>query len=460
MSLRPALSRLQGRSFGEARELLASRVVFEPGRNNKRRKRLFPPAATFSLFLWQIVSGNLSCSETVQRALAWLCHDKREKASTNTAAYCKARARLDCGAMTNAWERVVENLESRAQPEAIFAGRRVRIVDGTGISMPDTPANQKRFPQHKKQKPGCGFPTMRLVAIFCLATGAIVRAAWDSLAVHERTLFHRIWEHLEKGDIVVADRGFCGFADFWTLLQRGVDCLMRKHPRRSTGERTLKRSGRGDRLVAWKKTGVRPNWLDYDVWKEMPEELTVRQIEVAVEIEGFRTRNIVLVTTLLDAALYPAQHFAELYRRRWLAELFLRDIKISMRMDVLKCQSPAMIEKELVMYLIAYDLVRLLMLEAAQTHGADPLRISFKRTADALRVWGPVLDAARSRPLALKRLSETLLHYIARLIVPHRPNRTEPRALKRRKKNYALLNAPRNEYREIRHRNKYSAGLS
>ena len=324
--------------------------------------------------------------------------------------------------------------------------------------MPDTPENQKRFPQPKTQKPGCGFPVMRVAVLFSMATGAILRAAWDALRVHERTLFHRLWDELKAGDILVADRGFCGFADFYLLLRRGVDCIMRNHQRRTKGVRFLKKLGKDDLLVAWRKSHICPDWLSRAIWKTLPLEMTVRQIHLCVDIPGFRTSKIVLATTLLDPKLYPKALFAELYRRRWLAELFLRNIKTSMGMEVLKCKSPEMVVKEVLMYLIAYNLIRSIMLEAAQAYGGEPLRISFKRTADALRQWMPVIRGAHGA--ARSRLINTLLYYIARLTVPLRPNRCEPRALKRRKKNYQLLNKPRVEFREIAHRNHYKAGLS
>ena len=463
------LRRLRSGSLAEAHALFAPHLAFEsragpsPAEGLRpaagERDRLYCGARTFWLFLWQILSGNLSCSETVQSALAWLSLETGQKASANTAAYCKARARLERVALARAAERIAGDLERLAQDDR-WRGRRVRLVDGTGLSMPDTPQNQRDFPQSKRQKPGCGFPLLRLVVLFSLASGALVRAAWGSLAVAERTLFRQLWGDLQSGDLLVADRGFCGFADFWMLLQRGVDCLMRNHQRRSAGQRTLKRLGKSDHLVAWRKTGPCPQWLDRAIWAAMPEELTVRQIEVAVEIQGFRTRKIVLVTTLLDARRFPRASFAALYRRRWLAELFLRDIKISIGMDVLKCKTPEMVLKELQMYLIAYNLIRGLMLQAARIHGAEPLHLSFKRTADALRQWAPLIHGVRSRRKAMERLKDSLLYYIARLRLPDRPNRIEPRAIKRRGKNYQWLNKPRREFREIAHRNKYRAGLS
>ena len=450
------LHRLRKRPLQEIQALFSTQVEFEseaPGRD-----RLFPQHSTFWLFLSQILRGNVSCSETVQNALACLCRETGQTISPNTAAYCKARSRLEKEAIERVARKVAENLESRCPASELVPGRRMRIVDGSSLSMPDTPQNQKRFPQPKRQKPGCGFPVMRVAALFSMNTGAILRAAWDSLHVHERTLFHRLWDELKKGDILVADRGFCGFADFYLLLQRGVDCIMRNHQRRTKGVRLLKKLGKGDLLVAWRKSPICPDWLSRETWKKMPDEMTIRQIRIHVNVPGFRTKKIVLATTLLDPKLYPKALFAELYRRRWLAELFLRDIKTSMGMEVLKCKSPEMVIKELLMYLIAYNLIRSIMLEAAQTHGGEPLRISFKRTADGLRQWAPAIRWTRGE--VRNRLVEAMLACIAKLTIPHRPDRVEPRAIKRRKKNYQLLNKPRTEFREIAHRNKYAAGLS
>jgi len=450
------LQRLRKRPLHEIQALFGARVEFEP--EDPGRDRLFPQHSTFWLFLSQILRGNVSCSETVQNALACLCRETGQTASPNTAAYCKARSRLEEEAIERAFAKVAENLESRCPASELVPGRRVRIADGSSLSMPDTPQNQQLFPQPKRQKPGCGFPVMRVAALFSMDTGAILRVAWDALRVHERTLLHRLWDELKKGDILVADRGFCGFADFWLLLQRGVDCIMRNHQRRTKGVRFLKKLRKGDLLVAWRKSPICPDWLPRETWKKMPDEMTIRQIHIHVNVPGFRTKKIVLATTLLDPKLYPKARFAELYRRRWLAELFLRDIKTSMGMDILKCKSPEMVVKELLMYLIAYNLIRSIMLEAAQTHGGEPLRISFKRTADGLRQWTPVIRGARGADR--NRLIEALLACVAKLIIPHRPDRAEPRAIKRRKKNYQLLNKPRTEFREIAHRNKYAAGLS
>ena len=324
--------------------------------------------------------------------------------------------------------------------------------------MPDTPENQAIYPQSSRQRAACGFPVMRVVALFSLATGALLALAKGALGVHERTLFRSLWDRLDRGDVVLADRGFCGYADFYCLAHRGVDCVMRKNARRSVGATPGRRLGKGDRLVRWHKTGRCPKWLDPAAWEAMPDRLTVREIHFVVDIPGFRTQAITVSTTLLDPKAYPTDAFIELYRRRWMAELFLRDIKTTMGMDVLTCQTPDMVHKELLMYLIAYNLVRALMFEASLRHGVPVDRISFKGTLSTVREWAPVLaGASRKRR---RELVDHLIAILARDPVPHRPNRVEPRARKRRPKNYQLLSKPRRDFREVMHRNKYRKPLS
>jgi hypothetical protein len=333
-----------------------------------------------------------------------------------------------------------------------WLGRIVRVMDGSGIAVPDTAANRAAWPLHGQITPGCGFPVMRVVVLFSLATGAIVAFAKAGLTTSERTLGRLLWGNLRKGDVLLADCGFCGFADFWTLAKRRVDCVMVKHARRKY-QRTIKDLGEGDRLVAWKKTSVRPKWMPLKTWRRMPAELIFREVAFKISQKGFRTESITLATTLLDPLAFPAEELAKLYRMRWHAELFLRDIKITLGMDALKCKTPAMIEKEITMYLIAYNLLRALMDEAACQDGANPLKISFAAAMNACRQWAPRIACASVRRRKLMRTE--LLRALGSARVGSRPDRTEPRARKRRPKNYQLLNKPRDQFREIIHRNKY-----
>jgi hypothetical protein len=321
--------------------------------------------------------------------------------------------------------------------------------------MPDTPENQKVYPQPSRQKRGCGFPIMRITVLFSLASGAIIAVAKSSLHVSERELFRKLWKHLKATDVVLADRGFCGFAEFYLLLQRGMDCVMRNHPRRTKGLTEIKRLGKDDRLIEWHKMAPHPKWFSKEQWRALPDRLLVREIRVHIDIKGFRTKDIIIVTTLLDPKAFPNEAFAQLYRSRWNAELYLRDIKITMGMNILRCKTPEIVEKELAMHIIAYNLVRALMIESAQTHHILYERLSFKGSISTVRQWAPILAPPTLSHSKRSRLFARMIFYIAKDQLPRRPNRVEPRAIKRRPSGYQFLMQPRHAFREISHRRKY-----
>ena len=445
-----SVGKLARRPLGDLMGMFEERLALPENLGSPGRKRLFSPEQTFWLFLSQVLSADGSCRETLRKFLAWLSVERNEEASPKTGAYCKARARLPLRAL----EGVHENLAGRLSAEGErWHGRTVKVVDGSSVSMPDTPENQARYPQPGAQKPGCGFPVMRIVAVFSLASGVLLDVAKGALSVHERVLFHQLWSNFEAGEVALADTGFCSYGDLYFLGQQGVDCVMPNHQRRKKGLDEVKRLGKGDRLASWHK-GPCPRWLTGDEWREVPERLLVREITTHVAVPGFRTTKLVTVTTLLDPTAFPKEAIEELYRRRWSCELYLRDIKIALNMDVLRCQTPDMVEKELWMHLIAYNLIREIMGQAARTHGVPTERISFKGTLATVRQWAPVLSAALLSPHERAQKLEQMLHCIARDPVPYRPDRAEPRARKRRPKNFQLLNKPRREFIETPHRGK------
>jgi len=400
-----------------------------------------------------VLADDVSCREALRKFLVHLFVETGKKASQNTAGYCKARARLDAAQLARTSWRVAEKIEGKSFAW-LWKGRRVKVADGSGISMPDTPENQEAWHQSGQVKPGCGFPVMRIVALFSLATGAMIDLAHGALEVHERTLLRRLWKWLAPGDVLLADRGFGGFAEFIVLARRGVDCVMRKNARRKNAS-VIERINKNDRIVEWLKSGPCPKWLDEKTWEEMPESISVREIEVHVQNPGFRAETIFVVTTILDHHDCSEKDLAELYLRRWKVELFLRDIKTTMGMDVLRCKTPPMVEKELWMNVIAYNLIRAVMIDAALAYGASPERISFKGTVSTIRQWAPALASPTLTPSRRLDLHALMLYYIAKDTIPHRPGRAEPRARKRRPKNYQLLNKPRGKFREIPHRNRY-----
>ena len=418
------------------------------------RQRVFSLSVTFWAFLAQVLAPDCACRTSVRKVQAWWAARGRPEFSPDTSAYCQARARLPLATLAAVHDDLADHLQRTVTTAQRWRGRTVKIVDGTNVSMPDTAANQQTYPQQASQQPGCGFPMLKLVGLFCLASGALLQIARGPLHVHESQLFRQLWAFLEHGDVVLSDRGFCSFAAIGSLLGRGVDCVMRVHQTRLTDFRRGKRLGPKDRLVVWQKPAQRTRGCSVGEWAALPDSLTLRLLEIRVTVPGFRTRRVVLVTTLLDPVANPAGALGQLYFRRWTVELHFREIKILLGMDVLRCRTPAMIHKELCLHLIAYNLVRALMQEAAQRHHLPLERLSFKGSLDTMREWADVLHAARGKPRKQAALRRAMLTLIARDQLPERPGRTEPRAKKRRPKNYHLLTKPRHQMRVPPHRSR------
>jgi hypothetical protein len=401
--------------------------LFAPGEG--RRERIYTPWVTFIAFLGQVLSRGSACREAVRRVQAWCVADQRTPPDENTSAYCQARARLPLAALQAAHEELGNWIERHAQDAWRWCGRTVKVIDGCGVSMPDTAENRAQWPYAGGQRPGCGFPTAQMVGLFCLATGRLVRFAVEAWKAHEIPLARQLIAWMQPGEIVLADRGFCGWGFIALLQRKGVDVVMRAHQARK-----LK-----GRRMAWPKPKRIRTWTK-SLWAELPAEIVVRIVRFQVAVPGFRTQAVVLVTTLLDEKAYPDAALAALYRRRWAVEVCFRDIKTTLGLDVLRCQTPELVEKEIWLQAMAYNLVRALMLEAAWTHGAELERLSFKGTVDTLRQWTPLFAPSL---FAFKRAREELLRVIAADPLPRRPNRSEPRAQKRRPKSYQLLTRPR-----------------
>lgn len=447
------------RAFG----FLVPEALLEPrAKGAGSRQRRFSLHVTFWAFLSQVLVPQTSCRDTVRKVQAWwmLRDAKARPGSASTAAYTKARQRLDASALQPVARHLVDHLETRVTSAQLWRNRRVRIVDGTTVSMPDTPANQALYPQPSGQKPGCGFPVMKIVALFSLASGALLHLAKGNLRVHESLLFRGMIHLLQKGDILLADRGFCSFLAFWQLGQIGVDALMRLHHARKPDFRKGRRLGPDQRLITWTKPAICPTGLSDEDFARLPDSLTLRHVRLKVRARGHRTQTIWLVTTLLDAEAYPIDALGELYFQRWGVELHFREIKTTLGMDVLRCQSPEMVEKEVFMHSIAYNLIRSLMQKAALDHAVDLSRLSFKGTVDTLRHWSASMEALRGRPAKQRALLAAMLKIIASDLVPLRPGREEPRAKKRRAKNYHLLTKPRKKMKIRGHRNRPKRALS
>jgi hypothetical protein len=413
------------------------------------RQCLFTPLVTLWAFLLQVLSPDGSCRDAVSKLLAFLAGQGcPETLQPDTGPYCKARQRLPENLLARLMRESGRQLHANRGTSRLLRGRPIKIVDGTTASMPDTSPNQAEYPQPTNQKPGLGFPMVRLVVILSLNCAAVLDVAMGPYAgkqTGEPALFRSLWESLEAGDIVLADRYY---ASYWTiagLSQRGVDCLFRQFQNRTIDFRKGKKLGPGDHGITVRKPGKPPEWMDDATYLQMPAELIVREVRVRVQQRGFRVRTLVLVTTLLDADLYSRWELAEVFRLRWHAELDLRSIKQTMNLSVLRCKTPAMIRKEIWMHLLAYNLVRTLMAQAAQEAGVEPRSISFAGAVQTINAFAPLLSGAG--PLQASRLINRMLQAIGRHRVGDRPDRVEPRAVKRRAKPIAWLTVPRDQAR-------------
>jgi len=411
------------------------------------RHRIWDAWVLVRTFLCQMAWG-MSCREAAERAIqqGWV----PAETSPRNAGYCEARGRLPEGPLRVLALSAGEALEEEARRAERWPPRPVKVVDGTSLRLgSDTPANQKAYPQPPGQKPGCGFPVMYVCALMGLAGGAILDAVTGGGAGNERAQFRQLWRSLREGDIVLADAGFGSFAEVWALLCRGVDTVVRLGKRNARAGR-IERLGRDDWLVEWPRPKKPGRWMDCTA---LPQKLVMRVIEFDLSRRGFRTQHVALATTLLEADLYPKRMLIRLYRRRWEMELRLRDIKTTMGLEELRCKSPEGCRKELWMGLMAYNLIRTVMVDAARTARLSVARISLAGTLQRMRQFG-VGCLLNASPREGYRL---LLEHLAKDRLPVRPNRREPRAVKRRPKGYQLLTAPRHSFREIPHRNLYHA---
>jgi hypothetical protein len=414
------------------------------------RDRFWTPLRTISTFLLQALHAGSSCREAVALTLAQNAADGRPLASGDASAYCQARLRLPLKVLKSGLSRIGERLRDEVASKLTWCGRRVWLVDGTSCSMPDTPELQKTFGQPSGQAKGCGFPVAKVVGLFCWASGAVLETAVGPWRMSELALWRTLWRRLSPGEIVLGDRFYCTFYDFVGVMRRGCDAVFRLHARRPSDLRRGHRLGARDRLVVWQRPTwtLRPRGMCWREWESLPQTLTLRLLRFSVDIPGFRSRSITVATTLLDPVTYPASQIAALYRDRWLIELRFRDIKTTLGMDVLRGKSADVVHKEILVHLMAYNLIRALMWQAAARHGVALHRMSFAGAVDRLNSVMPYLWLLEGSSKA-KRLYELLLQWIAGDALPDRPNRLEPRVVKRRPKQYTLMKRPRQQLRRI-----------
>lgn len=406
-----------------------------------------PLALTLRAFVTQVMSQDHSCRETVARVNAWRLSHGLRATSGGTSSYCKARSRIPVELMRSLVRVSASEAEELGEGSWRWKGRSVKLIDGTTLSMPDTEANQKAFPQHPNAKPGLGFPLARAVAVMSLATGCVLdiaTAAWNGKLTGEHALLRRLLHAFVAGDIAVADRYYDSFFLAARFRAMDVDTVFRVHTKRHVDFRAGRRLGHNDHVVVWHRP-PRPDWLTTDEYAAFPETMLMREVRARLSVPGFRVRDIVLTTTMLSEQQATANELAGLYRQRWHAELDLRSIKTTMQMDVLRGLSPDMVEKEIAAHLIAYNLLRRVMMDATSGTAIDPRSLSFKAALQTVNAYLPILGLMHSTDI-VGRVHEAILNALRRHRVGNRPGRSEPRARKRRSSDMPLLTTPRWKY--------------
>src|SRR6266576_1581680 len=417
------------------------------------KDRIYTPLMTLWVFLTQVLSTDHSCRGAVARFIAHRLSQGQSPCSSKTGAYCQARKRLPEKFLAAVTCLVGRALDAKVDPRWLWKGRRVYLFDGTTVSMPDTPENQKAYPQVYNQKRGVGFPIARVGALTSLACGAILNLGicrYAGKGQGEVSLLRRLWDVLRPGDVLLTDRLMANWLNILLLQQRGIELVARLNKANRTADfRRGKRLDHHDHIVRWyKPTSIRS--LDWHAHKALPEYITVQETLIPVAQPGFRTKTIVVVTTLLDREQTPPEDLATLYRARWNNELDLRSIKRTLQMHELRCKTPELVRKEIWTHILAYNLIRTVMAQAAAIHDLMPRSISFKGTIQTLEAFQPLIElrGTHHRP-SLLQLYRHLLNAIATHRVADRPDRFEPRVKKRRLNHYGWLMRPRAEIKAL-----------
>jgi hypothetical protein len=408
---------------------------------------VYTPAVTLWAFLAQCLSSSKSCVAAVARIAVLRVALQLPPCAAATGGYCKARAKLPERFLQRLALQVGGEVERQAPDAWRWKHRRVLLADGTECSLPDTPENQRAYPQPGTQKPGLGFPLIRLVVLLTFATASLVGAAMgphQGKESGETALFRDLLDYLHQGDVVVADRYYCAYWLVAMLLARGVDVAFRLHARRGYDFRRGRRLGRGDHVVTWGKP-PRPEWMDEQTYQQLPASLSVREIRFRVDQPGVRSREVIVATTLTDAAAHSKADVADLYHERWHVELDIRNLKQTLRMDALSCKTPERVRKEVWAHLLGYNLVRQVMAQAAVQANRAPRRISFAAAVQTVNAFRWVLLFSPSGGYG--QVVEVLWLAVASHEVGNRPGRCEPRKVKRRPKGYPWLTRPRDEER-------------
>lgn len=431
----------------EFRQLFSSHIpvsLFNSFTSHNARNRIFNLEITFWTFLNQIFLSGTSCREMVKKVQSWMIRLNKPLPSSNTSAYCQARSKLSLEFLSKIFNHTAKVLEDRFMLKNLWHGHNIKVIDGSGLSAPDTKANQKEYPQNGAMKVGCGFPQITFLGLFSLSNGTLLNWKIGSRFVSENKLWKKMWSTLSPGDVILGDRGFCTYANIASLLKLKVDSIYRLHQARKINWKEGRKLGKKDAVFTWIRPKFLRGWPKKELLK-LPEETQVRILELPILKKGFRTQKILLTTTLLDAEKYTPEELAELYFKRWSVELFLRDIKTSMGMDILTSLTPEQIQKEITMHTICYNLIRGFMQDAAELYSIPVDTISFKGTVQQFNQWIWVFLKQEYTPVEFRNIMVKFYEKIADDPISKRPGRSEPRARKRRPKNYNLMNKPRHQ---------------
>ena len=409
------------------------------------RDRSYTRWRTFWSMLWQALHPLASGREVVRQLQALFDLEDGPPLCPQDGAYCRAKARLPLDQFPKALS--ARHADQGASPLHLLRDRPLKVVDGSALTLADTPKNRATYPPIEPTDTPT-FPQLRLVVLFSLLSGTILAAAQGSLLISELALLHTLAAQLAAGDILVGDRGFGSFPVIvWLKVVRQVDFLGRT-TRRVDGRRRLRRLGPNDWLFLWKASpSCTSPWLSPLVQAILPRHMILRAVKGSCYQKGFRVRQVTVVTTLLDSQAYPAQEILQAYLRRWRLEMCLDDLKTSLQMESLRGRTPATLQRELYARLIAHNLIRCTMAQAASDHHVRLEQLSFKGSLDAVRHFAHAMARARCRARR-QRLWKRLLQTLAGDLLPERPGRREPRAVKRRKNKYPRLDAPRHKFRD------------
>lgn len=412
------------------------------------RERIYTPSVVMWMFVGQTLSSDHSCRDAVSRFNVWRIAQGLKPCSAETTSYCDARQQLPEQLPLELARSIGQDCVAEAKPKWLWKARNVKMVDGTMVTMADTPENQAEYPQPTSQKPGVGFPIARLLLIVSLAVGAVLEVAigtYSGKLTGETSLLRTLLNTILSGDILLADRFH---ANYWLLAsawEKGFDVVVRAHQLRKIDFRRGLRIGHYDQIVAYHKPKQRPYWMTKEEYDAYDEFILVRHLRYKVKQSGFRSKEITIATTLLDAEVYSAEEIASLYQQRWQVELDIRSIKTHLQMEHLRCKSPSMVRKEIYCHLLAYNLARAAMVESALIFEKNPNQLSFKGAVQAINAFTSAV-AAGGRNLELQY--QNMLQTIATYEVGDRPNRSEPREKKRRPKTYTLMKLPRHQARK------------